>query len=229
MKTQNIWEHKIHTENLWFKKIAKFLGDIHLEQTSVGKQSHVLSFRLTQKLTFLLLVLSPVLQQLQGIKYPLLFKWMNEKLEWVEEEKKSGRKRRHLKGGAGASVCLSVLCAHAQCWTKHGDGGTPVRRNWTLGWNCFLRGADGKRGGGGVKQHTGPAPSSLTFTCPSTQRLKLQKKNVKWKPLTCTKWTKFQLLCGLHLCLNRIKKEIYNQPANVWELHLLLVVFLTIN
>lgn len=52
-----------------------------------------------------------------------------------------------------------------------------------------------------MKQLTGPTLSSLTFTCPSTQRLKLQKEQQK-KHQSAQNGQNFQLLCVLHLQFN---------------------------
>lgn len=119
-----------------------------------------------------------VVQQLQGVTHPLLFKWMNENMnEWRRDEES---KEQALKSRMKAAVCLSVCCVNSRDQERllEGNTGTVKQRNkQTLGWNylVLLYGVQTQQRGG-KKPHPGPNPSLLIHLPDSTQRLNLQKK-----------------------------------------------------
>lgn len=151
------------------------------------------------------------------------------KHEWVEEDKKRRmRCCRPWEGGPRPSMCLSVCCVNT------GDQEEPMEKkkrpvgqtdSWPELVGTAFRGVAG-RGEGDETTHRSQ-PFLLILTCPSTQRLNLQKEKQNKKNI---KVHKNGLKFNYSVVYTWLKKKKNNyQPANVWELHPLLMVFLMIN
>lgn len=140
-------------------------------------------------MTFLFVSMFPVVQQLQGIKYPFLFKWMNENMsEWRKTRRGGWGVAGPEKGDRGhPCVCqyaVWTLVTRKSPWRKKKDQWDKLTlgRNWLV-----LLFGERPDGGKGMKQHTGPNPS---YSYSPVHRLRgstCKKKNKTKKTSKCTK------------------------------------------
>lgn len=138
-------------------------------------------------MTFLFVSVFPVVQQLQGIKYPFLFKWMNENMsEWGKTRGGGWGVAGPAKGDRGhPCVCqyaVWTLVTKKSPWKKKPSG-----TNWLLVgtcWYCFS--GSGRTGGRGWNNTQ--VPTLLTHIHLSIDlEAQLAKWKTKKKPSKCTK------------------------------------------
>lgn len=130
------------------------------------------------QVTSLPLVLSLVVQQLQGIKYPLLFKWMNESMnEW-----RRTRVTRHLKVGSRPCVCVSMLCelVTRSSWRKRWSDKNPVGQTDSR-LELVSTAFQGAAGRGGKGWNHTQAPPLLFSNSPACRLRRSTCKKIKIK------------------------------------------------
>lgn len=167
---------------------------------------------LFQKLT--LVFLCPVFpcSAAAGYRYPLTFQldeWTHECVDWGQEVRGGGVADPD-EGGGGLSVCLSVCCVNTgdqQSRRKHRH--ETNKRDWeTLGWSwVVLLVRVWPEGEGGETAHRfHPFFTHIHLSIDSEAQLAKNKDNNDKKK--CTKWTQFQLFCGLHLWWIKKKTQL---------------------